>query len=126
MRKEVVLRLVTLTDSAADKVKEFMASKDRDDLALRIYISKGGCSGFSYGMALDAPQDTDNRFRFGEIQVVIDPNSAPYLDGIEVDYVNSLMGGGFSINNPNAVSACGCGNSFRTKDESGSANACSH
>ena len=118
--------MVTLTDSAADKVKEFMMSKDREDLALRIYISKGGCSGFSYGMALDAPQADDNQYDFGGIKVVIDSQSAPYLEGIEVDYVNSLMGGGFSINNPNAVSSCGCGNSFRTKDETGSANACSH
>jgi iron-sulfur cluster assembly protein len=118
--------MITLTDDAVQKVQEFMASKDRDDLALRIYISKGGCSGFSYGMALDAPQDTDMRYEFGPVQVVVDPDSAPLLEGITVDYVNSLMGGGFSIENPNAVASCGCGHSFRTKDQTGAPASCSH
>ncbi|AEJ38364.1 iron-sulfur cluster assembly accessory protein [Sulfobacillus acidophilus TPY] len=118
--------MITLTDAAVEKVREFMTMKNREDLALRIYVSRGGCSGFSYGMALDEPQPTDNTFQFGPIKVVIDPDSAPLLDGIEVDYVNSLMGGGFSIENPNAVSSCGCGHSFRTKDQAGAPNACSH
>lgn len=118
--------MITLTDDAVQKVQEFMASKERTDLALRIYISKGGCSGFSYGMALDEAHDGDNRYEFGPVKVVIDPESAPLLEGIEVDYVNSLMGGGFSISNPNAVASCGCGNSFRTKDEQGAPAACSH
>lgn len=117
---------MTLTDAAVEKVREFMESKDREDLALRIYISKGGCSGFSYGMALDQPQEIDQLFDFNGIRVAIDPESAPLLDGIEVDYVNSMMGGGFSIQNPNAVSSCGCGNSFRAKDETGAPNSCSH
>jgi iron-sulfur cluster assembly protein len=121
-----VASVITLTETAADKVKEFMASKDQPELALRIYVSKGGCSGFSYGMALDAAQGDDNVYDFSGIKVVIDPQSAPYLEGIEVDYVNSMMGGGFSITNPNAVSSCGCGHSFRTKDEAGAANSCSH
>lgn len=118
--------MISLSDTATGKVKEFMASKDHGDLALRIYVSKGGCSGFSYGMALDAAQDDDSIFEFNGVKVVIDPLSAPYLDGIEVDYVNSMMGGGFAINNPNAASSCGCGHSFRTKDEAGAANSCSH
>lgn len=118
--------MITLTDTAAAKVREFMIAKDREDLALRIYISKGGCSGFSYGMALDSANEDDQLYEMGDVKVVIDPESAPYLEGIEVDYTHSLMGGGFSINNPNAVSSCGCGNSFRTKEETGSPNACSH
>jgi len=118
--------MITLTDDAVQKVQEFMSSKEGQDLALRIYISKGGCSGFSYGMALDEPHPEDNAFEFGPVKVIVDPNSAPLLDGIEVDYVNSLMGGGFAINNPNAVASCGCGHSFRTKDQKGSPNACSH
>lgn len=123
--KEVSL-IITLTDVAADKVREFMSSKDREDLALRIYVSKGGCSGFSYGMALDGAHDEDHLYEFNGIRVVIDPESAPYLEGIEVDYTNSLMGGGFSIQNPNAVSSCGCGHSFKTKDQAGAPSACSH
>ncbi len=118
--------MITLTETATDKVKEFMASKDQPELALRIYVSKGGCSGFSYGMALDAAQDKDSVYEFGDIKVLIDPQSAPYLEGIEIDYINSMMGGGFSITNPNAVSSCGCGHSFRSKDEAGAANSCSH
>lgn len=118
--------MISLTDTAAEKVREFMEQKNREDLALRIYVSKGGCSGFSYGMALDQPQGEDLLYEFNGIRVVIDPQSAPYLDGIEVDYVNSLMGGGFSIENPNAVSSCGCGHSFRTKDQAGAPNSCSH
>lgn len=118
--------MITLTEDAVQKVQEFMDAKERADLALRIYISKGGCSGFSYGMALDEPHSEDHQFSFGPVNVVIDPDSAPLLDGIEVDYVNSLMGGGFAINNPNAVASCGCGHSFRTKDQKGSPAACSH
>lgn len=118
--------MISLTEDAVQKVQEFMASKERSDLALRIYISQGGCSGFSYGMALDEPHADDNLFEFGPVKVVIDPDSAPLLDGIEVDYVNSLMGGGFSIENPNAVASCGCGHSFRTKDQKGTPAACSH
>jgi iron-sulfur cluster assembly protein len=121
-----VIHVITLSETATDKVKEFMASKEHDDLALRIYVSKGGCSGFSYGMALDAAQEEDSVFEFNGVKVVVDPLSAPYLDGIEVDYVNSMMGGGFSINNPNAASSCGCGHSFRTKEDAGAANSCSH
>ena len=90
--------MVTFTEDAVQKVQEFIASKERSDLALRIYISKGGCSGFSYGMALDEPRADDNQYEFGPVKVVVDPDSAPLLEGIEVDYVNSLMGGGFSIN----------------------------
>lgn len=118
--------MITLTDEAVQKVQEFMAAKEREDLALRIYISKGGCSGFSYGMALDQAHPDDNQYEFGPVKVLIDANSAPLLEGIEVDYVNSLMGGGFAINNPNAVASCGCGHSFRTKDQQGSPNSCSH
>ena len=118
--------MISLTDDAVQKVTEFMDAQEREGLALRISVGAGGCSGFSYGMALDAPREDDQKFVFGPITVVIDPESAPLLDGIEVDYVNSLMGGGFSINNPNAVASCGCGNSFRTKDDPGAAQACSH
>ena len=116
--------MITLTDSAVEKVKEFMSQ--HEGLALRIYVSKGGCSGFSYGMALDEAKSSDHLFDDAGVSVVVDPDSFPYLDGIQVDYVNSLMGGGFSIENPNAVSACGCGHSFRTNDSAGSPNRCSH
>lgn len=118
--------MINLTETAVAKVREFMISKDREDLGLRIYISKGGCSGFSYGMALDEAGSDDSTFDCNGVKVVVDQQSLPYLEGVEVDYTHSLMGGGFSIQNPNAVSSCGCGNSFRTKEDTGSPNTCSH
>ncbi|MGC8487860.1 MAG: HesB/IscA family protein [Clostridia bacterium] len=116
--------MISLTEAAVDKVKEFM--QQHDGLALRIYVSKGGCSGYSYGMALDEAHDDDQVFSQEGVSVIIDPSSLPYLDGSQVDYVNSLMGAGFSIENPNAVAACGCGHSFRTQDSKGAPNSCSH
>jgi iron-sulfur cluster assembly protein len=116
--------MISLTEAARDKVKEFMAQ--HDGLALRIYVSKGGCSGFSYGMALDEVHDDDEVFQQEGVSVIIDRESLPYLDGSQVDYVNSLMGAGFAVENPNAVSSCGCGHSFRTKDGKGAPASCSH
>lgn len=116
--------LITLTEAAVDKVKEFL--RDHEGLALRIYVSKGGCSGYSYGMALDEVRENDHRFDQAGVSVVIDPDSMPLLEGITVDYVHSLMGGGFAIENPNAVASCGCGHSFRTRDSRGDPNSCSH
>lgn len=118
--------MITLTPVAKDKVREYLQQQDREDLALRIYVSRGGCSGFSYGMALDEPHAEDQVVEVDGVRVVIDPDSAPYLDGIQVDYVNSLMGAGFSIENPNAVSTCSCGHSFRTQDDRGAPAPCSH
>lgn len=116
--------MINLTDAAVSKVKEFM--EQHEGLALRIYVSKGGCSGFSYGMALDEAHEDDEVFTQEGVSVLVDPNSFPYLDGSQVDYVDSLMGAGFSVENPNAVAACGCGHSFRTKDSKGAPNSCSH
>jgi iron-sulfur cluster assembly protein len=116
--------MITLTEAAVDKVREFMSQ--HEGLALRIYVSKGGCSGFSYGMALDEAREDDQVFEQEGVAVIIDRESLPYLDGIQVDYVNSLMGAGFAIENPNALSTCGCGHSFRTKDQRGAPASCSH
>ncbi|MDI3327484.1 MAG: iron-sulfur cluster insertion protein ErpA [Alicyclobacillaceae bacterium] len=118
--------MVTLTQGAADKLKSIMADKGREDLAVRVFIKAGGCSGFSYGMALDEPKDDDQVVETSGIRVVIDPMSARYLQGAEIDYVDSLMGAGFKIHNPNAVSTCGCGSSFRTADDAGQPGTCGH
>lgn len=118
--------MVTLTQGAADKLKSIMADKGREDLAVRVFIKAGGCSGFSYGMALDEPKDDDQVVEASGIRVVIDPMSARYLRGAEIDYVDSLMGAGFKIHNPNAVSTCGCGSSFRTADDAGQPGTCGH
>ncbi len=116
---------MTLTEDAERKVMTLLEGRD-SQLGLRIYISRGGCSGFSYGMSLDIPREEDARYQFGPLQVIIDPDSAPLLEGIRVDYVEALMGGGFSIDNPNAVSSCGCGQSFRTRDDKGAPAGCRH
>ena len=104
--------VVTMTARATDKLKEVIAKQGRADLALRVYVTPGGCSGFSYGMVLDEAADGDEIFERDGIKVIVDPMSLRYLDGAEVDYKEDLMGGGFAIKNPNATSTCGCGHSF--------------
>lgn len=112
--------VVTLTDSAAAKLRSIMAEKNLSDYALRVFVAGGGCSGFQYGMTFDNnPRDVDIVFEQAGLRVIVDPRSIEYIAGANIDYVDSLMGGGFQIENPNAVSTCGCGNSFRTKDDNG-------
>lgn len=107
---------VTLTERAIAKVQEIVDAQGQQDAGLRIYIAGGGCSGFKYGMALDSePAADDTVLDFGGLKVFIDEMSLPHLKGAEVDYVeDELLGQGFKVENPNAVSTCGCGSSFRT------------
>jgi len=110
---------ITLTPEAARAVLDLLKKRELTDYALRVFISGGGCSGFQYGMALENQiRETDLVFEMHEVKVVVDEVSIDYLRGSTVDYVDSLMGSGFKIDNPNAVSSCGCGSSFRTKDSS--------
>ena len=111
---------ITVTSSAANAVRDLLEKRELDDYALRIFISGGGCAGFQYGMALDNNiRETDHNFEMHGVRVIVDEVSMGYLRGATVDYVDELMGSGFKIENPNAVAACGCGSSFRTKDEQG-------
>lgn len=113
---------ITLTSAAADRIRALMQEKQLDNHALRVFISGGGCSGYQYGMAFEGnPREDDVRVAYGEIQVVIDPMSYGHLAGARIDYVEDLMGGGFSIDNPNAVSTCGCGHSFKTEGKTAEA-----
>jgi iron-sulfur cluster assembly protein len=116
--------VVTLSAKAAEMVRDILAKEDNDSLALRVYVAGGGCSGLQYGMALDDPSDEDVTINYEGIRVVIDNESLRFIEGSEIDYVDSLMGAGFTVNNPNAVSSCGCGHSFRTEEESGAARGC--
>jgi iron-sulfur cluster assembly accessory protein len=116
--------VVTLSAKAAEMVRDILAKEDNDQLALRVYVAGGGCSGLQYGMALDDPSDDDVTINYEGIRVVIDNESLRFIEGSEIDYVDSLMGAGFTVNNPNAVSSCGCGHSFRTEEESGAARGC--
>ena len=112
---------------AAGKLKEIIEKQGREDLALRVYVTPGGCSGFSYGMTFaESIEEGDAVIENEGVRVVVDPMSAMYLKGSEIDFVDALMGGGFALRNPNAVSSCGCGQSFKTADQSGTAKACSH
>jgi iron-sulfur cluster assembly accessory protein len=110
--------MVTVTESAATKIRALMAEEPEGEVSvLRIAIQGGGCSGFQYALGFDrGPQDGDNEIEMNGVRVVIDPFSAPYLAGAEIDYVDALMGAGFAINNPNVQAACGCGSSFQAKD----------
>jgi iron-sulfur cluster assembly accessory protein len=107
--------MITLTPVASDKLQGLMTEKGIQDYALRVFVSGGGCSGLSYGMTFaQGPEMGDQVFEANGVKVVVDPASIAYLDGAEIDYIDSLMGGGFRIENPNAVQSCACGSSFRT------------
>ncbi len=119
--------VVRLSDAAAAKLRELTAEETNPAIGLRVYVYSGGCSGFRYGMMLeDQPTAEDLTVESQGIRVYVDAESTKYLTGSEIDYVDTLMGAGFTVNNPNAVSACGCGSSFRTADSAGSPHACSH
>jgi iron-sulfur cluster assembly accessory protein len=118
---------LTLTDAAATKLREITAGETNPDVGLRVYIYSGGCSGFRYGMMIeDAPSGEDRVVEANGFRVYVDESSAGLLTGSQIDYVDTLMGAGFTVNNPNAVSACGCGSSFRTTESAGSPGACHH
>ena len=104
---------IVLSDTATVKVAELIAQEAQPDLALRVAVRPGGCSGFSYEMFFDSEKAGDDvELRFGDVKVWVDPASNKLLAGATLDYKDSLQGGGFAINNPNAQRTCGCGQSF--------------
>ena len=119
--------LVVLSDTAAGKLRDLVAAENNPAIGLRVYVYSGGCSGFRYGMMLeDQPSGEDVTVESKGIKVYVDQQSTQYIAGSEIDYLDTLMGAGFTVNNPNAVSACGCGSSFRTAESSGAPGACHH
>jgi iron-sulfur cluster assembly accessory protein len=105
--------VITLTDTAAQKVKELLDAEGAADLALRVAVRPGGCSGFSYEMFFDGDIAADDQKAvFGPVSVVVDSASAQLLEGATLDYKDGLNAAGFAITNPNATRTCGCGNSF--------------
>ena len=109
---------ITLSDKAADKIKELLAGQeDGGQQALRVAVRGGGCSGFQYPLAFDAPKDDDHRFEYKGVSVVVDKTSMQFVFGSEVDWVDGLQGAGFSVNNPNVGAACGCGSSFQVRED---------
>ena len=104
---------ISLTDAATAKVAELLEQEGNAELALRVAVRPGGCSGFSYEMFFDTDVAGDDvQTAFGSVKVVVDPTSASLLTGATLDFKDGLQGAGFSINNPNASRTCGCGNSF--------------
>lgn len=118
--------MITVTDRAVSKVKEIIEAQGQGESGLRVYIAGGGCSGFKYGMALDTePAEDDQVIECSGLRLFVDPMSLPYLTGASVDYIDdALLGQGFKVENPNAVSSCGCGQSFKTADGAGSPGGC--
>jgi iron-sulfur cluster assembly accessory protein len=111
--------MVTLSERAAQKVRELLEAEGDPSLtSLRVAVEGGGCSGFQYALGFDSgPDGDDETYEMHGVRVVVDRASLPYLTGAGVDYIDGLTGAGFQINNPNVVSACGCGSSFQAKDE---------
>jgi iron-sulfur cluster insertion protein len=106
--------MLTMTDKAADKVRFYAGQMpEAEGKTLRVFIQGGGCSGFQYGFTFDDAQADDTVVESGGIKVLVDPMSAQYLSGATVDFVEDLRGSGFVVENPNAVSTCGCGHSFQ-------------
>lgn len=112
--------VVEVTEAAAFHVKKMMQHNEEEGSFLRIGVNGGGCSGLTYGMGFEAEKSAEDLLleQHG-LQILVSGEDAPILEGTIVDYKESLMGGGFTINNPNAIAACGCGTSFRTATKKG-------
>jgi len=110
--------LISLTEAAAAKIKELMAEEPEGEAAvLRVAVQGGGCSGFEYALGFDrGPQGGDHHVESHGVPIVVDPFSAPYLVGSEIDFLDTIQEAGFKINNPNVVAACGCGHSFQVEE----------
>jgi iron-sulfur cluster assembly protein len=127
-------KLIGLTERAAAKIKELQADEPEGDAAvLRVAVQGGGCSGFEYALGFDrAVQEGDHELEQFGVRVVVDPFSAPYLQGAQIDFLDGLQESGFKIDNPNVSSACGCGHSFQVEDDTpseaigGCGSGCSH
>jgi iron-sulfur cluster assembly protein len=116
---------ITLTETAVTKLRTLLAEENNPQLALRLFVTGGGCSGLQYGMAFDdSLRPADQVIDVDGVRVVVDEYTIPHVQGSEIDYVDSLMGAGFTVHNPNAVHSCSCGHSFDTGEDAGQAKAC--
>jgi iron-sulfur cluster assembly accessory protein len=119
IREETVTKEITLTDLASKELKGLIAEQGKPNAALRVWVAGGGCSGLSYGMALDdgEPEEGDRVLHDNGVKIFVDELSLKYMTGAVVDYVDDVLGGGFKIENPNATRSCGCGSSFSADEE---------
>ena len=105
--------LITVTEAAAGKIRELLSEEGKTESGLRVFVQGGGCSGFQYGLMIEESGGVaDQLFESNGVRLFVDPVSVSYLKGAEVDFVDTITGGGFTIKNPNATSTCGCGSSF--------------
>lgn len=112
--------LLTITEAAVDRIKEMEKDEEGENLFLRVGVKGGGCTGLSYGMGFDSElKEGDQQFDHNGLSVVVDKESAPLLRDVTIDFKQNMMGGGFTIDNPNAMATCGCGQSFRTATNAG-------
>ena len=119
VEEQVSVSEISLTDRAASELQSMLVDNDKSEAALRVWVAGGGCSGLSYGMALDEnpPEEGDKVLVDLGIKIYVDELSLRYMVGSVVDYVDDVLGGGFKVENPKAVKSCGCGSSFSTEDE---------
>ncbi len=115
--------MITISERAVTELKDLMSTQAKQSAALRVWVAGGGCSGLSYGMALDDgdPEEGDQTFEQDGVKIFIDGLSMNYMEGSTVDFVDDALGGGFKVENPNATSTCGCGSSFKTEGSEGAA-----
>jgi len=112
--------MINVSPNAATKISELLAEEQKQNSGLRVFVQGGGCSGFQYGLMIEENGgDADQVFESNGIKLFVDPISIRYLKGAEVDFVETVTGGGFTIKNPNATSTCGCGSSFTTEEGAG-------
>lgn len=112
--------MINVSPNAASKINELLAEEQKANSGLRVFVQGGGCSGFQYGLMIEENGgDADQVFESNGVKLFVDPISIRYLKGAEVDFVETVTGGGFTIKNPNATSTCGCGSSFTTEEGAG-------
>lgn len=118
-------RVVTISEAAAFQIKDMMKQNEEEGSFLRVAVKGGGCSGLSYGMGFEQEvSENDRQDEQHGIKIIINKEDAPILTGVQIDFKQSLMGGGFTIDNPNAIASCGCGSSFRTATAAGTPENC--
>lgn len=112
--------MISISKEATQRIQDMLTEEGTPDTFLRIGVQEGGCTGFSYGMGFDDEKnETDKEFEINGVRIVVDEDSSKYLNGVEIDFKETAMGGGFTIENPNASVTCGCGASFRTATDAG-------
>lgn len=117
--------ILTITEAASFQIKDMMKENGEESAFLRVAVKGGGCSGLSYGMGFEHEiTDEDLQLEQNDLKVLVKKEDAPILKGVVIDYKQSMMGGGFTIDNPNAIASCGCGSSFRTATNAGSPEDC--